>query len=135
VFGFVLTFALRYVGSCVYPENEERSEEELRRETGCTEALPVPCHGKCTATFVHCLRDLHERQMMGEDVSIPEKEKSPDNVFEAVADRWKGGGKKSKRRHKSENPDEETEKSRQKKKKKKATKKLFKRSNQIKRVE
>lgn len=120
------------------PENEERSEDELRRDSGCTEALPVPCHGKCTATFVHCLRDLHERQLMGEDLSIPAKEDA-ERSFVALANRWKG-------KHNKRQPEEggfdlaDSTKKRKKrttknKTKTKSAKQSLKRSSQIVRIE
>ena len=123
---FFLFFS--YIGSCVHPENDDRSDEELRRDTGCTEALPVPCHGKCSATFVHCLRELYERQMLGEDLSLPEKSSETES-FPSM-NRWK------RRKIKSADIDGEEKPKKPKKKKKQQTKikKRFMRSSRIKRL-
>jgi hypothetical protein len=101
----------------VRPENEDRSDETLRRDNGCTESLPVPCFGKCSATFVHCLRELYERKLMGETLELPEqKEESSDRTLLASPRR-----RTRKRKIKDETP------------KKKAKK--FRRSKHIQRME
>jgi len=65
-----MPFGIAYVGSCVKPSDESRSDERMRRDAGCTDEMPVPCYGKCVPTFVHCLRDLYERQLMGETFNV-----------------------------------------------------------------
>ncbi len=65
-----MPFGIPYVGSCVKGLEEMRTDDRMRRDAGCTDALPVPCHGKCLPTFVHCLRDMYERQLMGESFNV-----------------------------------------------------------------
>lgn len=80
-----LMFGIPFVGNCVKPRNDQRSDERLRRDLGCTDKLPVPCaDGTCKPTFVHCLRDLYEKQVTGETIASVKEEKAaePDKFFE-----------------------------------------------------
>ena len=61
-----LPFHIPYVGSCVKSADEMRADDRLRRDLGCTDKLPVPCGTFCAPTFVHCLRELYERGIVGE---------------------------------------------------------------------
>ena len=55
-----LQFGIPFVGNCIKPEAERRSDDRLRRDLRCTDKLPVPCSdGLCKPTFVHCLRGSH----------------------------------------------------------------------------
>lgn len=62
-----VAFGIPFVGSCVRPRDEYRSDDEVRREMKCSDNNPVPCSdGECKPTFVHCLRDLYEKEVTGE---------------------------------------------------------------------
>lgn len=59
-----LQFGIPYVGNCIRKREERRTDEQLRRDLGCGDKLPVPCSdGLCKATFVHCLRDVYEKEV------------------------------------------------------------------------
>ena len=71
--GLRLPFNIPFVGTCVKSSNDRRRDDQIRRDMGCTDELPVPCRdGECKPTFVHCLRDLFEKKMLGEE--IPEND-------------------------------------------------------------
>lgn len=94
------------------PHDEARSDDRLRRDLGCTEKNPVPCQdGKCKPTFVHCLRDVYEMQLLGKPlpsvVGTEDKSKKPDVAFEKTrkrrrkSNRGKDKMKKPEKAHKS----------------------------------